>query len=183
MTGVQTCALPISQNARIEVKLDSLLEYVSASRPLSNRTGQTLIFNLGNVVSLDCGNFSITTRVRCGDSTRLGQTLCTEARIYPDTICNPPANWSGANVVVNGRCDRDSVRFLIRNTSNVSTVPLRRIIIEDEIVFLNDNRSIAPNASQTIALPANGKTWRLNQEQEPNNPRNTVVSEIGRAHV
>ena len=167
-----------AQNARIEVKLDSLLEYVSATRPLSNRTGQTLIFNLGNVAALDCGSFSITTRTRCGDSTRLGQTLCSEAKIYPDTICNSPANWSGANVVVNGRCDRDSVRFTIRNTSSVPTASLKSIIVEDEIVFFRENRSILPNSFRTIAFPANGKTWRINQDQEPNNPRNVVVTAV-----
>lgn len=167
-----------AQNARIEVKLDSLLEYVSATRPLSNRTGQTLIFDLGNVASLDCGSFSITARVRCGDSTRLGQTLCTEARIFPDTICNPPANWSGANVVVSGRCDRDSVRFTVKNTTAIPTTGLRRIIVEDEIVFFNGTNNIPANGSQIIALPANGKTWRLNQEQEPNNPRSAFVTAV-----
>ena len=167
-----------AQNARIEVKLDSLLEYVSATRPLSNRNGQTLIFNLGNVAALDCGNFSITARVRCGDSTRIGQTLCTEAHIYPDTICNPPANWSGANVGVSGRCDRDSVRFLIKNTTGIPTSALRSIVVEDEIVFLNGTNNIPANATQTITLPANGRTWRLNQQQEPNNPRNALVTAV-----
>ena len=127
---------------------------------------------------MDCGSFSITTRARCGDSTRLGQTLCTEAKIYPDTICNPPSNWSGANVIVSGRCDRDSVRFLIKNTTAVPTSILKSIIVEDEIVFMRDNRSIAPNGSRTVAFPANGKTWRLNQDQEPNNPRNALVSAV-----
>jgi Secretion system C-terminal sorting domain len=164
--------------ARIEIQLDSLLEYVSATRPLSIRRGQTLIFDLGDVPSLDCGNFGITTKTRCGDSTRLGQTLCTTAKIFPDTVCSPPSNWSGANLIVNGRCDRDSVRFFVKNTSAVPTTVLKSIIVEDEIVFMRDNRSIAPNGIRTITLPANGKTWRINQEQEPNNPRNTTISAV-----
>jgi PQQ-like domain len=164
--------------ARIEIQLDSLLEYVSATRPLSIRRGQTLIFDLGDVPSLDCGNFSITTKTRCGDSTRLGQTLCTTAKIFPDTVCSPPSNWSGANLIVNGRCDRDSVRFFVKNTSAVPTTVLKSIIVEDEIVFMRDNRSIAPNGTRIITLPANGKTWRINQEQEPNNPRNTTISAV-----
>jgi uncharacterized repeat protein (TIGR01451 family) len=164
--------------ARIEIQLDSLLEYVSATRPLSIRNGQTLIFNLGDVPSLDCGSFSIKTRTRCGDSTRLGQTLCTIAKIFPDTVCSPPSNWSGANLIVNGRCDRDSVRFFVKNTSAIPTTVLKSIIVEDEIVFMRDNRSIAPNGTRIITLPANGKTWRINQEQEPNNPRNTTISAV-----
>jgi hypothetical protein len=164
--------------ARIEIQLDSLLEYISATRPLSIRRGQTLIFDLGDVPSLDCGSFSIKTKTRCGDSTRLGQTLCTTAKIFPDTFCSPPSNWSGANLIVSGRCDRDSVRFFVKNTSAVPTTVLKSIIVEDEIVFMRDNRSIAPNGTRIITLPANGKTWRINQEQEPNNPRNTTISAV-----
>ena len=169
-----------AQNAYITLKLDSLLEYISATRPLSSRQGQTLRFDLGTVPIGFEGQFSIQVRVKCGDSTRLGQSLCTEARIFPDTICVPAPNWSGANIVVNGRCDRDSVRFLIQNIGTATSAPLRRKIVEDEIVFLNGLISVPANGSQTISVPANGKTWQLLMEQEPNNPlsnRPTAVVE------
>ena len=159
-----------AQNAYITLKLDSLLEYISATRPLSSRQGQNLRFDLGTVLIGFEGQFSIRVRVKCGDSTRLGQSLCTEARIFPDTICIPAPNWSGANIVVSGRCDRDSVRFLIQNTGTAMSAPLRRKIVEDEIVFLNGLISVPANGSQTISVPANGKTWQLLMEQEPNNP-------------
>jgi uncharacterized repeat protein (TIGR01451 family) len=167
-----------AQNAFITLKLDSLIEYVGASRPLSNRTGQTLRFNLGNVPIGFEDQFSVQVRVKCGDSTRLGQSLCTEARIFPDTICVTPANWSGANIVVSGRCDRDSVRFLIQNTGAAQSSNLRRRIVEDEIVFLNGDISIPALTSRTITVPANGKTWRLNMAQEPNNPENDFPTAV-----
>ena len=169
-----------AQNAYITLKLDSLLEYISATRPLSSRQGQTLRFDLGTVPIGFDDQFSVQVRVKCGDSTRLGQSLCTEARIFPDTICVPAPNWSGANIVVNGRCDRDSVRFLIQNIGTATSAPLRRKIVEDEIVFLNGLISVPANGSQTISVPANGKTWQLLVEQEPNNPlsnRPTAVVE------
>lgn len=159
-----------AQNAFITLKLDSLLEYVSASRPLSSRTGQTLRFNIGTVPIGFDDQFSVQVRVKCGDSTRLGQTLCTEARIFPDTVCIPAPNWSGANIVVSGRCDRDSVRFLIQNIGTGASSNLRRQIVEDEIVFLNGIINLPASGNRTISVPANGKTWRLNVEQEPNNP-------------
>jgi hypothetical protein len=165
-----------AQNVRIEVKLDSLLEFVSSTLPLSSRNGQTLIFNLGNVPALECGKITIKTYVKCGDSTRIGQTLCSEARIFPDSLYGVTPNWSGANVIISGRCDRDSVRFIIKNTTGVPTSQLRSIVVEDEIVFINELRFLAPNASRTIALPANGHTWRLNQQQEPNNPNDLFLS-------
>ncbi|MBL7813684.1 MAG: T9SS type A sorting domain-containing protein [Saprospiraceae bacterium] len=159
-----------AQNAYITLKLDSLLEYINATRPLSNRQGQTLRFDMGTVPIGSEGSFSVRVRVRCGDSTRLGQALCTEAHIFPDTFCVPTPNWSGANIIVNGRCDRDSVRFLIQNTGNVPSSLLKRQIVEDEIVFLNGLISVPANGSQTISLPANGKTWQLFVQQEPNHP-------------
>jgi uncharacterized repeat protein (TIGR01451 family) len=173
-----------AQNSYITLKLDSLLEYVSATRPLSSRQGQLLRFNLGTVGVNSDGNFSVNVRVRCGDSTRLGQSLCTEARIYPDTFCAPTPNWSGANIVVNGRCDRDSVRFEIRNIGTAQSADLQRVIVEDEIVFLRNRAIYPPNSPRTLSFPANGKTWRLTSEQEPNHPlsnRPTAVVEGCRA--
>jgi uncharacterized repeat protein (TIGR01451 family) len=173
-----------AQNAFITLKLDSLLDYVGASRPLSSRAGQTLRFNLGTVPIGFDDQFSVQVRVKCGDSTRLGQSLCTEARIFP--VCIPAANWSGANIVVSGRCDRDSIRFLIQNNGNGASSSLRRQIVEDEIVFLNGRIDIPASSFRTIAVPANGKTWRLNIEQEPNNPLNnrpTAVVEGCRTSV
>jgi uncharacterized repeat protein (TIGR01451 family) len=159
-----------AQNAFITLKLDSLLEYVGATRPFSSRVGQTLRFNLGTVPIGFDDQFSVQVRVKCGDSTRLGQSLCTEARIFPDTICIPAPNWSGANIVVSGRCDRDSVRFLVQNIGTGASSNLRRQIVEDEIVFLNGTINVPASGSRTISVPANGKTWRLNVDQEPNNP-------------
>jgi uncharacterized repeat protein (TIGR01451 family) len=159
-----------AQNAFITLKLDSLLEYVGASRRLSSRVGQMLTFNLGTVPIGFDDQFSVQVRVKCGDSTRLGQSLCTEARIFPDTVCIPAPNWSGANIVVSGRCDRDSVRFLVQNIGTGASSNLRRQIVEDEIVFLNGTINVPASSSRTISVPANGKTWRLNVDQEPNNP-------------
>ena len=84
-----------ANNAYMLITLDSLLEFISATKPLASQTGRTLRFNLGNIGVDDYGRFDITTRVRCGDSTRLGQTLCAEARIFPDTICTLSPLWSG----------------------------------------------------------------------------------------
>jgi hypothetical protein len=169
-----------AQNAFITLKLDSLLDFVSASRPLTSRTGQTLRFNLGTVPIGFDDQFSVRVRVKCGDSTQIGRSLCTEARIFPDTSCLPTANWSGANIVVSGRCDRDSVRFLIQNTGTATSANLRRQIVEDEIVFLNGTINVPASGNRMISVPANGKTWRLTMDQEPNNPlanRPTVVIE------
>lgn len=162
-----------AQNARITVKLDSLMEYISASRPLSSRIGNLLTFELGDVPEAIFNHFNITARIKCGDSTRLGQTLCVEARAYPDTFCIPTSpNWSGATIAVAGSCQNDSIHFYIRNIGRAATATgIRYSVIEDDIVFMQGITPIlSPNASKLIRLPATGKTYRVIADQEVNHP-------------
>jgi uncharacterized repeat protein (TIGR01451 family) len=159
-----------ADNAYITVTLDSLLEFISASQSISSRSGRTYRFNIGSVAVDDCRGFDIVTRVRCGDSTRLGQTLCAEARIFPDTICTSTAPWSGANLVVTGTCLRDSVLFQIRNTGTAPSSTRNAVVIEDEVLFLQQPIQLPQNGVFTRQFPANGKTWRMAVQQEPNHP-------------
>ena len=162
-----------AQNARITVKLDSLMEYVSATRPLSSRVGNLLTFEIGDVPESAYNRFNITARVRCGDSTRLGQTLCVEARAYPDTLCTPiSTTWTGANIAVSSSCQNDSIYFYIKNTGRGTTATgIHYIVIEDDIVFMQGTTPILiPNASKLIRLPATGKTYRVVADQEINHP-------------
>jgi uncharacterized repeat protein (TIGR01451 family) len=160
-----------ADNAYITVTIDSLLEFVNASKAIASQTGRTYRFNLGTVAADDCGSFNITTRVRCGDSTRLGQTLCVEAKIFPDSICPPPSPlWSGANITVSGVCQRDSVLFQIRNTGTAASSQLTSIVIEDEVLFLREPIQLPQNGVSTKKFPANGRTWRMVVNQEPNHP-------------
>jgi uncharacterized repeat protein (TIGR01451 family) len=163
-----------ADNAYITVTIDSLLEFINASKAVASQTGRTYRFNLGTVAADDCGSFDITTRVRCGDSTRLGQTLCVEAKIFPDSICPPPSPlWSGANITVSGVCQRDSVLFQIRNTGTAASSQLTSIVIEDEVLFLREPIQLPRNGVFTKKFPANGHTWRMIVNQEPNHPTST----------
>ncbi len=158
------------QNAYVTVTLDSLLEYISSSKSISSQAVRTLRFNLGDVAVDDCGSFDITTRVRCGDSTRIGQALCVEAKIYPDTVCSDLTLWSGASMEVTGSCQRDSVLFQIKNVGRAPSSSLNSIVIEDEVLFLRQPVQLPQNGVFSKKFPANGKTWRMVVNQEPNHP-------------
>ena len=159
-----------AKNTYIEIKLDSLLEFVKSNQALASQNKNILKFDIGNLAIGKCGSFNITTRVRCGDSTALGQTLCSEAHIYPDSTCNFNANWSGANMVVTGTCQRDSVLFQIKNTGSAPSALRNSVVIEDEVLFLKGSVQLPQNGVFSKKLPANGKTWRMTIEQEPNHP-------------
>jgi uncharacterized repeat protein (TIGR01451 family) len=163
----------VANNAYLTVTIDSLLEFINASRTITSQAGRTYRFNLGNLAADDCGTFNITTRVRCGDSTRLGQSLCVEAKIFPDTVCPPPTLWSGANMVVTGACQGDSVVFQVKNTGTAPSSSLKSIVIEDQVLFLTQPVQLPQNGVFTKKFPANGHTWRMVVNQEPNHPSST----------
>jgi uncharacterized repeat protein (TIGR01451 family) len=159
-----------AQNAYVTVTLDSLLEYINSSKSITSQSGRTLRFNLGDVAVDDCGSFNITTRVRCGDSTRIGQALCVEAKIYPDSVCSDLTLWSGASMEVTGSCVKDSVLFQIKNVGRAASSSLNSIVIEDEVLFLRQPIQLPINGVFSKKFPANGKTWRMVVNQEPNHP-------------
>ena len=166
----------VARNAYVEITIDSLMEFRRASRPLSSRVGQRLRFNVGDVDYGRGGNFNVTVYVKCGDSTRLNQTLCFETHVFPDTICTPTTGWNGANIVVTGTCARDSVEFTIRNTGNAATGTVRSLIVEDQVMFAVQPISLPPNGVLIKKQPANGSTWRLSVQQVANNPRSTFAT-------
>ena len=166
----------IAHNAYIEITLDSFMEFRQATIPLSSQVGQRLRFDIGDVDFGTRGRFDLTVFVKC--STRLAnRTLCLESRIFPDSLCTPITGWSGANVVVSGRCAQDSVEFTIRNTGNAPTGNLRRIIIEDQVMLtMPSSISLPPFGTLIQRIRANGSTYRIVVEQVPNNPRSTFAT-------
>ncbi len=157
-------------DAMAVVVLPPELDFVSASQPVV-QSGDTLYFELGTVGIGDCGQLTFTVYVDC-DSTELGQTLCTEVHIYPDTLCFQPAGWSGAQVVATGKCLGDTtVEFRLRNIGNAPTQSLLNYIItEDLVVLMQGNYNLDPGEETVILRTANGATQRIEAEQEPGYP-------------
>jgi uncharacterized repeat protein (TIGR01451 family) len=161
-----------ADSASIVVTLDSLLEYESASLPLTSRNGRKYSFNLGNVESEQYGSFNISTRVRCGDSTRIGQTICVDAKIFPDTVTSN-SNWSGANIDVVGFCKGDSIVFQAKNTGIAASSLLNVYIIENDTYRIKRTIRLLINGVYTEKLFNTGNTWRMIVDQEPNHPTST----------
>ena len=158
--------------AYVNITLDSLLEFVSADKSVASKTGRTYRFNLGDMAINDCRTFDIVARVRCGDSTRLGQTICVDAKIFPDTICSVDNTlWTGANLVVNGSCQGDSVVFQVQNTGKVASTPSLSVVVENANPVAFNIASLAVNGVFTKKFPSNGNTWRMVVNQVPNHPR------------
>ena len=161
-----------AEDAYIEIELAPELEFISATVPLS-QDGQLLTVPLGNVEPGSCDGFQFDVLLNC-DSTELGQTHCVEARIYPDSLCLPTTNWSGASVEVDAQCLGDSIRFFIRNVGTAPTsIPVNYIIVEDQVILRTGNAgSLGVGQTYTTTIASNGGTYFLGAEQEPNHPGN-----------
>ncbi|MBK6995567.1 MAG: SprB repeat-containing protein [Lewinellaceae bacterium] len=156
-----------ADDAFVTVVLDQYLVVVSVSVPYTDLGANAIKVDVGDLEIGECGMFSIQVFVSC--SAQLGQTHCTQASIYPDTLCVPTnSSWSGASLNISSLCDTDSLRFRIQNTGtggmNGSS---GYIVVEDGIMFRSGTLDpLASGASMIIAVPANGSTWRVEVGQE-----------------
>lgn len=165
-----------AEDAFVDVELDPYLTLVGSSLPWTSSNGNTYTFPVGDLAVGECGTINLTVYVSCEGE--LGQTHCSEARIYPDTLCYEQALWNGANLEVEVECNPDEVIFTITNTGEAMSEPVNYIVIEDIMVQMTGNGSLqlGSGESQTVTVPANGSTWRLEVDQVPYNPWNTIVS-------
>ncbi len=155
-----------ASNAYILLTLDPFLSIVSSPRPYTALGNNIYQFNLGLVTPFECGQFNVQINVSCNAT--LGQTHCSEAHIFPDTLCGPlNPLWSGAEVFVRSECATDSLHFILKNIGNgPMTNPLNYIVIEDGIMGLQGNHPpLAVGDSIIVSVPANGSTWRIEAQQ------------------
>lgn len=155
-----------AENAYVMVKLDSFLSFQTASVPFLDMGNQWYRFDVGTVQPFDCRLFSIKVKVSC--DAVLGQTHCSEARIFPDsdTATEP---WTGAKVEAFARCLGNTLQFTLKNTGNsVMSADLEYVVIEDGVMGKPaKGNALPPGDSVVINLPANGSTWRVEAKQEP----------------
>ncbi|MCK6692403.1 MAG: hypothetical protein L6Q97_09890 [Thermoanaerobaculia bacterium] len=164
----QNNSLAPATDAYIDLRLDPMLEVVGASRPYTDLGNGIFRFQLGTVLPFYPGYFWVQVAVSC--DAVLGQSHCSTAHIYPDTLCDPPNPvWSGALVEVHARCESDSLRFIVKNTG---TGPMSEtsgfIVIEDGMLGLQGTApKLVAGDSFVVSVAANGAWWRFEAEQEP----------------
>jgi uncharacterized repeat protein (TIGR01451 family) len=158
-----------AENASIAVALPPGLDFISATH-VAEVHGDTLRFFLGDVDYLKGGSLQIEAYVDC-DVVQAGQTLCSKAFIFPDTLCLRPAQWSGGRVVADARCVGDTlVEFSLTNMGDAPTQTLNYRITEDYLALQNGNTDLDPGEWLLLKRLANGSTQRIEMDQEPGYP-------------
>ncbi len=163
-----------AENVYIEIDFDESLTINNAEVPYV-MDGNTAVFNIGNVAQGDCDAFLVKLDLDCGN-TVLGQTHCSEARIFPDSLCSPVSIlWSGASLNLDAVCEGEEVRFSIENVGTGGMEEaVQYIVIEDDIIMMEgDVPPLDVNESFTpFIADANGATYRLEVEQIAGHPQN-----------
>jgi len=166
-------------DAYVEIQFDPFLNITSSSIPGTHLGNNLYRFDLGTVLFDHCGSFHVNFVVSCNAT--LGQTHCTEAVIYPTGACEPAnAQWSGASLQIEADCDTDTLDFAIKNVGNGLSQPLEYVIIEDAVMLMQAPPpaiTLAPGEIHHVRVPANGATWRLEVEQEPFHPGQSMPSQ------
>ena len=166
----------VAEDAYVVVTFDDFLIVNSTSMPWSTQNGQTYTFDLGNIGVNECGVILAELTVDCDAD--LGQTHCTEAHIYPDTLCLPTnPSWDGASIEVTSECVGTEVIFTIKNvgTGNMSQ-SLGYIVIEDNVMLMMGEFLLNAGEDSVKIYTPNGATYRMEAEQSPGHPGNSAPS-------
>jgi len=142
--------------ATVQVTLADGLSYISATVPLVSQVGQVLTFDIGTVGIGDCGSFRLDFSTGC-DPEIFNTTLCSEAHIFPDTICIENF-WLGPNLRIEAGCDADSVTFNIINEGGAMTEPAQYIVIEDNLIMMTSDFQLPAGGESEVRVAAQDET-------------------------
>lgn len=153
-----------AQNAYVEVGLDPILNVLGSSLPIASQNATTYRFDIGTVAVGECGSFTVNV---IADSTALGgQTVCTKANIFPDSICIPNY-WTGPILEMSGLCLNDTVTFNVFNKGAPMSQGTQYFVYEDNVMFRNGTtNALGTSGNQQFreqALP--GKSYRFEVKQ------------------
>ena len=168
----------IANEAYVQIEFDPFLIVNSSSLPWSTVEDNIYTFPLGDMEVMESGSFTVEVTVDC-DSTELGQSHCVEATIFPNESClEAPANWDGANLVVDGFCETDSVRFIVKNKGADMSVPTPLLVVEDNVMLFQDQVQLISQEEAVYAFEATGATYYLEVAQTPGHPGSDSASDV-----
>ncbi len=156
--------------AYVEVAFDEVLGVSTSSIPGTLLGDNVYRYDVGDIATGDCGNFSITVIPDC--DINLEATACAEAHIYPDETCREPdPNWDESSIEVAAVCEGDSIQFTIRNIGLGDMIgPSGYRIYEDDLLFVNTQFQLLSGGELDFKYPTNGTTVRLEADQCPGHP-------------
>lgn len=157
------------EDASVILILDSLISVSGASIPFTQTGTHSWEFPVGDLYALADSGFQVQVLVDCA-ADMVDRTLCVQASIAPAIPCLAPI--TEPLLVIDGRCEGDSVRFHVFNIGAPMTESQPYIVVEDNIIFLQSSGDFLLDSGEewVYSVPANGSTWRMEILQDPDTP-------------
>lgn len=153
--------------AYVELELDGGLTYDSSQLASTSLGANTYRFELGDIAPNAVGHFKVYVHSDCDGTS--GQTFCSEARIYPDIVCD--SIWDGPVLELDANCQGDSIEFMIQNNGTDMLAPRNIVIIENDVMLFSGSIDLDEGETHIIYQSVmNGATYRLEAEQVSNFP-------------
>ncbi len=165
-----------AEDASIIISLDSLISIASASIAYTSLPDNQYEFLLGDLTSGTSAGFTFQAFTDC--DAELGQDLCLQANIYPDTLCGDLA-WDGAIIDVRGDCSGEEIHFEIKNIGQANMMaPLEYIVVEDDVMFMMGTFDLEMNEIHEFDIANNHRTYTTQAEQEPGYPNGVFAIDV-----
>ena len=164
----------------VTLTFDGRMTPLQANLPWASITDTSLVFEFAEVGVGEEGQIVIQMEPDCQNLV-LGEVLCYEARIFPDSLCSPMlAEWDGASLRASSFCDGDSLAFRVENAGNgAMAVPETYLlnIVNDDIVLLESGSlQLGPGEADTIRALAGMDAFLFELEQPDGHPNPEPVS-------
>ena len=158
-----------AEDAYLEIEVDSSLSYINSNHPLSSQNNNIYTFDLSDISVGECGSFFVDFFLDC--NTVIGETVCIESHIYPDSFCVTDPNWNGAFVEVSAKCKDTEVEFYLENIGTAD-MPVENefAIVEDIVLVIMSNFQLLTGQIDSVSVPNNGSSFALIAEQVENAP-------------
>jgi uncharacterized repeat protein (TIGR01451 family) len=175
----------IQNDAVVELTLDSMLTYVSATRPVRSNAGNKVSFSIGNVDINEVGQFNVTVLVSC--ESRLGQTHCSSALIPKTMACDSVRDTLPA-IVSQCVLGCDSFLFLVKKPNVIQTqnklyqyklIADASVIDTGRVVLANDFSLKRKKDERTYRLELRNATNQLVAARSRESTANTPTVSTG----
>jgi uncharacterized repeat protein (TIGR01451 family) len=154
----------IQKDAVAELTLDSMLTFVSANRTVRLKSGNKIIFSLGDVPINQVGQIDVTVKVGC--DSRLGQAHCSSV-VIPKAITCDTLRDTIPSIRTQCVTGCDSISFFVNRSSSTSTKTFKYQLIAD--ASLIDTGRFLLRDSFNLKYKKDGRTYRLEIRSSANN--------------
>ncbi|MEZ4948443.1 MAG: T9SS type A sorting domain-containing protein, partial [Saprospiraceae bacterium] len=166
--GYDNTGIVKSENTRLEIRLDSRLEFVASQVPLIDLGNNLFELVIGDFEKDSKETFWLKVKTPW-DTNLIGTAFCSEVEIFPNNNCLPIDKIEGPYLEAEAECLGDSVRFTITNTGERNMLESQEyywMAIENyPEVHKSKPFKLRKNESLDFKIPAEGLTYRVEVNQ------------------